>query len=35
MVDQNAKDFVAKAAAGGMMEVELGKMAAEKGKSSK
>ncbi|MDQ6889570.1 MAG: DUF4142 domain-containing protein [Bacteroidota bacterium] len=33
MVDQKAKDFVKDAATGGMMEVELGKMAEGKGKS--
>src|SRR6476619_579519 len=30
MVDQDTKDFVMKAASGGMMEVELGKIAQEK-----
>lgn len=33
LVDDDAKIFVKEAATGGMMEVELGKMAAEKGKS--
>ena len=33
MVDQKTKDFVADAATGGMMEVELGNLALQKGKS--
>jgi len=35
MVDQDTKDFVMKAASGGMMEVELGKVAQEKAHSKR
>ena len=35
MVDQDARSFVNEAATGGMMEVELGRIASEKGKSQK
>ncbi len=33
MINEDAKEFVKEAATGGMMEVELGKIAQEKGKS--